>query len=122
MKRFALLFVVFLVAAPAAAQPAQKRPMQVDDLFKFKRVADPRTSPDAKWVVYSVATIEDVAKNKSSANLWLASTDGKVRKQLTATTKKDRQARWSPDGKSVLFVSTRSGTPQLWIIDTGGGE
>jgi hypothetical protein len=48
-------------------------------------------------------------------------TDGKTRRQLTNTTKKDRQARWSPDGKSILFVSTRSGSSQLWIIDLDGG-
>jgi dipeptidyl aminopeptidase/acylaminoacyl peptidase len=122
MKRYTLLLVVFLIVAPAPASAQTKRPMQVDDLFKFKRVADPQISPDGKWVVYSVATIEDVGKNKSSSNLWLASTDGKTRRQLTTTEKKDRQPRWSPDGKSILFVSTRSGSPQLWIIDLDGGE
>jgi dipeptidyl aminopeptidase/acylaminoacyl peptidase len=122
MKRFVLLLAVVLVAIPASSQPAAKRPMTIDDLFKFKRVADPQISPDGKWVVYSVGTIDDVANNKSSSTLWLASADGKTRRQLTNTTKKDRQPRWSPDGKSVLFVSTRSGTPQMWLIDISGGE
>jgi len=124
MKRSILFLAVLVLAAPALSQPTSttKRPMTVDDLFKFKRVADPQISPDGKWVVYSVAAIDDVATNKTSSTLWLASTDGKTRRQLTNTTKKDRQPRWSPDGKSILFVSTRSGTPQLWLIDTGGGE
>src|SRR5262249_41764438 len=106
---------------PAAAQD-KKRPMQVDDLFKFKRVSDPQVSPDGKWVVYTVGTVDDVNANKTSSTLWLASTDGKTRRQLTRTTKKDRQPRWAPDGKSTLFVSTRSGTPQLWLIAVDGGE
>jgi dipeptidyl aminopeptidase/acylaminoacyl peptidase len=124
MKRFAIFIACLVVAAPALSQPtpAGKRPMTVDDLFKFKRVADPQISPDGKWVVYSVGTIDDVASNKSSSTLWLASADGKTRRQLTNTTKKDRQPHWSPDGKSIMFVSTRSGTPQLWIIDIDGGE
>src|SRR5262245_27144153 len=122
MRRFAFVIFWAVLAAPAAAQPAARRPMTVDDHFQFKRVADPQISPDGKWVVYSVATIHDVGKNKVSSNLWLASTDGKTRRQLTATEKKDRQPRWAPDGKSVLFVSTRSGTPQLWVIDVDGGE
>ncbi len=121
MKRFAVLVCLLVLAAPAAAQPA-KRPMQIDDLFKFKRVADPQVSPDGKWVAYTVATVDDVSKNKISSVLWLASTDGKTRKQLTSTTKKDRQPRWAPDGKAILFVSTRSGTPQLWLIALDGGE
>src|SRR5205823_10248161 len=100
MQRWTLAVALFLLAAPAWAQPAQKRAMTVDDLFKFKRVSDPQISPDGKWVVYTVATVEDVASNKISSNLWLASTDGKTRRQLTTTPKKDRQPRWSPDGKS----------------------
>ncbi|HYV39311.1 MAG TPA: prolyl oligopeptidase family serine peptidase, partial [Gemmataceae bacterium] len=96
--------------------------MTLDDLFKIKRVSDPQMSPDGQWVVYTITNIDDVAKNKVSSNLWLAATDGKSRRQLTNTDKKDRQPRWSPDSKSVLFVSTRSGTPQLWLIDVNGGE
>jgi dipeptidyl aminopeptidase/acylaminoacyl peptidase len=124
MKRTVLLLAVLVLAAPALSQPASavKRPMTIDDLFKFKRVADPQISPDGKWVVYSVGTVDDVATNKISSTLWLASADGKTRRQLTNTAKKDRQPRWTPDGKSILFVSTRSVTPQLWIIDVAGGE
>src|SRR5437899_2385771 len=122
MKRIACALFLCVIATPVAAQPAQKRAMTVDDLFKFKRVSDPQISPDGKWDVYTVATVEDVASNKISSNLWLASSDGKTPRQLTTTPKKDRQPRWSPDGKSILFVSTRSGTPQLWVIDLDGGE
>ena len=37
--------------------------MKVDDLFKFKRVADPQISPDGKQVVYVVGTV-DLDANK----------------------------------------------------------
>jgi dipeptidyl aminopeptidase/acylaminoacyl peptidase len=122
MKRLAILFV-FLIVAPLSAQPAaKKRPMTVDDLFKFKRVSDPQISPDGKWVVYVVGAVDDVKTNRTSSTLWLASTDGKTRRQLTTTSNKDRQPRWSSDGKSIVFVSTRSGSPQLWLIEVDGGE
>src|SRR5207237_8894268 len=45
-----------------------------------------------------------------------------MRKQLTSDKKSDRHPRWSPDGKSVLFESSRSGTSQLWIVDATGGD
>ncbi len=122
MKRIFLLVVLLLSGQAALAQTTAKRPITIDDLFKFKRVSDPHISPDGKWVVYALATVDDVASNKTSSTLWLASADGKTRRQLTTTDKKDRQPRWSPDGKSVLFVSTRSGSPQLWCIDLDGGE
>jgi dipeptidyl aminopeptidase/acylaminoacyl peptidase len=96
--------------------------MTVDDLLKFKRVADPQISPDGKLVVYTLTTV-DLAGNKSSSNLWLAATDGQTPpRQLTSSEKKDRHARWSPDGKQILFESTRSGESQLWVIALDGGE
>jgi dipeptidyl aminopeptidase/acylaminoacyl peptidase len=123
MKRFVMLCLcLFLVTTPALAQNGKKRPMQVEDLFRCKRVSDPQISPDGKTVAYVLTTIHDVASNKTSANLWLAPTSGGKPRHLTNTTKKDRHPRWSPDGKYLLFESTRSGENQLWVIDVGGGE
>ena len=117
--RFRLLALVCVAAlAPAAsAAPPDKRPMQVTDLFAFKRVAAPQVSPDGKTVVYQVTTV-DLAANKSSTALWLAPADGKGEpKQLTDPKgKKDTNPRWSPSGEAVLFESTRTGTPQLWAV------
>jgi dipeptidyl aminopeptidase/acylaminoacyl peptidase len=96
--------------------------MVIEDLFRFKRVSDPQISPDGKTVVYVVGTM-DLAKNRSSSSLWLAPADGKENpRRLTHTDKKDRHPRWSPNGKHILFESSRSGESQLWVIAVGGGE
>jgi len=98
--------------------------MQIDDLFALKRVADPQISPDGKNVVYQITTV-DLEGNKTSTALWLAATDGKTPpKQLTNPNgKKDMHPRWSPDGQTILFESTRPGTPQLFTIQPfAGGE
>ncbi|MHB1423925.1 MAG: dipeptidyl-peptidase 5 [Gemmataceae bacterium] len=122
MERNAILFVVLLLlAAPAVVFAEGKRPMTIDDLFRFKRVSDPQISPDGKHVVYVVGTV-DLSANSSSSTLWLAPTDKGEPRQLTNTTKKDRHPRWSPDGKHILFESNRGGNNQLWIIDLAGGE
>ena len=123
MERSVILFVaLLLIAAPAAVFAEGKRPMTIDDLFRFKRVSDPQISPDGRLVVYVVGSV-DLGANNSSSTLWLASTENKGEpRQLTNTTKKDRHPRWSPDGKHILFESNRSGDNQLWIIDLIGGE
>ena len=122
MKRIAFILFAFTLTIAAPISAADKRPMTVDDLLTLKRAADPQVSPDGKWVVYAVTTVTDVAENKKQSNLWLASTDGKENRQLTTTDKKDSHPRWSPDGKKILFESTRSGDSQLWVIELAGGE
>jgi dipeptidyl aminopeptidase/acylaminoacyl peptidase len=122
MRRFAVSgFAVLLVALAAPA--ADKRPMKVEDLFAFKRVAAPQISPDGKQVVYQLTTV-DLKENKSSTALWVADTDGKTPpKQLTDPKgKRDANPRWAPNGKQVLFESTRSGSSQLWAVAAGGGD
>jgi len=120
MKRtFFLLACILMTPTPALAQ--NKRPMVIDDLFKFQRVADPQISPDGKTVAYTVTTV-DLAGNKSTSAIWLAPTGEGTPRQLTNASKKDRHPRWSPDGKRILFESNRSGDSQLWIIDLDGGE
>src|SRR5262245_31847119 len=118
-----LLFLAALVAlAPVTARAADKRPMTVDDLFKFKRVGDPQISPNGTQVVYTVAEV-DLAANKTATHLWVAPTqEGGKPRQLTSAGKSDRHPRWSPDGRRLLFESNRSGSVQLWVLDLDGGE
>src|SRR5579871_1113394 len=122
MERSAILCVVMLLlSAPAAVFAEGKRPMKIDDLFRFKRVSDPQISPDGKWIVY-VQSLVDLDANKSSSTLWITSTSEAKPRQLTTTDKKDRHPRWSPDSKHIVFESNRSGDTQLWRIDLDGGE
>jgi dipeptidyl aminopeptidase/acylaminoacyl peptidase len=117
------LALASLVLFTSGLDAADKRPMKVEDLYKFKRVAAPQISPDGKRVAYQVGTV-DLEANKSTTALWVAATDGKTPpKQLTDPKgKRDAAPRWSPDGTKILFESTRSGTPQLWVVAADGGE
>jgi dipeptidyl aminopeptidase/acylaminoacyl peptidase len=122
-SRHLLAFLVVGILGTMASAQDTKRPMSLDDFFQLRRVSDAQISPDGKQVVYAVGAV-DMEKNRVARNLWLASTDKDkpARRQLTATDKSDTHPRWSPDGKSILFESTRSGSSQLWIIDVAGGE
>src|SRR5262249_14647084 len=123
--KLVVFLLVCLVAAfvPSAASAADRRPLTIDDMFKFQRVADPQISPDGKLVAYVVTTIADPKTNKSVSNIWLAATDGQSPpRRLTTSDKKDRHPRWHPEGKQILFESNRSGDFQLWVIDLDGGE
>jgi len=50
-------------------------------------------------------------------DIFLATTDGKIVKQLTTEKGYDAEATLSPDGKKMLFTSIRSGDLDLYIMD-----
>lgn len=101
----------------------EKRPMTIDDLFAFRRVADPHISPDGTKVAYQITDVS-LEENKMVTSIWLADSDGKsAPRQITNSGKRDAHPRWSPDGKKILFESNRTGTSQLYILDLqSGGE
>ncbi|HVN76823.1 MAG TPA: S9 family peptidase [Thermoanaerobaculaceae bacterium] len=100
---------------------ADTHPFTVHDMLAMARISEPRVSPDGRLVVFSASTT-NLEKNKRDSHLWLAAADGAWVKQLTTSPARDMQPRWSPDGSWVYFVSTRSGSAQVWKIALDGGE
>ncbi len=114
----AVLTAAAVVASPAVAADTRMTP---ELIWKLGRVGNPQVSPDGKSLLFEV-TRYDLEKNSGNTDVWLMSlADGKTR-QLTMSDKSDSNARWSPDGKSIGFVSGRGGTDQVWVIDPLGGE
>lgn len=101
----------------------KKRALTVEDLLSFQRVGAPTLDPQGAWVVYACSEITDSKNNKTVSRLWVAPTDGHMpSRPLTNPAGKDTNPKWSPDGRWILFESTRSGTSQLWVISSFGGE
>lgn len=108
------------IAVAAKAQEASKHAIAFDDLIAMHRVAEASFSPDGKWVVYTVAT-PDMDANRNATNLWMAPVAGGDAIQLTRTGK-DSSGKWSPDGKTIAFLSARSGDSQIYLLPMEGGE
>jgi dipeptidyl aminopeptidase/acylaminoacyl peptidase len=107
-------------ARGAGAQQAAKHAITFDDLIAMHRVAEAELSPDGKWVAYTVAT-PDMEANRNATNLWMAPVAGGDAIQLTRTGK-DSSPKWSPDGKTIAFLSARSGGSQVYLLSMDGGE
>ena len=113
----------------AAAPPAAKRNLQVDDLFRIKTVDDPQVSPDGKWVAYTVAT-SSLKEDKTETRVWMAPIDGGEPLPMTAKGTSASQPRFSPDGNYLAFLAARpdegeekdDAKAQVWLLDRRGGE
>ncbi|MDE3245268.1 MAG: S9 family peptidase, partial [Acidobacteriota bacterium] len=107
-------FLLTPLAALLAVSPAfAQRPMQVADLFKVKRVADPQVSVSGD-VAYQVGTV-DLDKNKVNTRIWLKRS-GAEAVELNLGDGSQSHPRFSPDGTKLCFEQGG----QLWIEDLAG--
>jgi dipeptidyl aminopeptidase/acylaminoacyl peptidase len=113
---------------PAAATPTSTTPT-IDQSLEMKSAASPEISPDGTRVVYELSRTnwED---NAFERDLWIVDTATGEGHQLTASKKSSSNAKWSPDGKWIAFLSDRpgqiTGSPdgkkQIYVIAADGGE
>src|ERR1051325_138397 len=122
MKKMMKVWIVGAVCCAIAcgARAQEKHAITFDDLIKLQRVAEPAISPDGKWVAYTVAT-PDMEANRNASNIWLVAKSGGEAIQLTQSGK-DSSPVWSPDGKTIAFISSRSGDSQVYLLSMEGGE
>ena len=112
--------LVMSFALAALAQEAAKHAISFDDLIKMHRISEPQICPDGKWVAYTVST-PDLDSNRGVSNIWIVSTAGGASAQLTQSGH-DSSPVWSPDGKTLAFLSSRSGDSQVYLLSLEGGE
>lgn len=100
---------------------ADARNFTAHDMASLERVSDPRLSPDGRYVLYDLRTV-DYDANKSHHAVWLADVSGKESpRRLAISDKGAANARWSADGKTIYFLSDRDGdTSQLFKTDLKG--
>ena len=121
----ALAFVLTPFCIAQTAQPtAAKRPMTFEDMMQMKRLGETAVSADGKWLAYSVTTV-NLDKNTKTAELWLqaiapSSGSGGEPMKLAVTQPGDSGVQFAPDGKHILFLSSRAGSEQVWLADFDG--
>jgi acylaminoacyl-peptidase len=101
--KLSLCLLVIGITAPALSAQ-EKAKFQLMDVFRLQYASDPQISPDGKRIVY-VRQFMDIKKDRRRGNLWLINTDGSEHRALTTGDGNERMPRWSPDSKSLVYLT-----------------
>jgi len=100
----------------------------VEPLLHAAPVSNPEISPDGESILF-VKSIVDVEDDRYESHIWIVSVEGGKPRQFTHCVGSDSSPFWSPDGKTIYFLSNRSTggkdektLNRLWSIQAGGGE
>jgi dipeptidyl aminopeptidase/acylaminoacyl peptidase len=125
IRRSSVAFVaVLLLAQPWIA--AQERTLTPELILTIRHVVEAQLSPDGQRVILQVARPRSDIEPPGAAipELWMVSANGGEPQRFTTGEQGDRAPQWSPDGRTIAFLSRRPGSDvtQIQLIAADGGE
>ena len=121
-RTFLFALCLSIIVSPLTSNAQPKRAMTVDDLITTVRVSDPHVSPDGKRVVFT-RTTTPLDSGRRNSDIWVVASDGlSAARQLIGGDKSENTARFTPDGKRIVFISNRDGAPQVYVADAEGRD
>ncbi|MGH9456413.1 MAG: prolyl oligopeptidase family serine peptidase [Thermoanaerobaculia bacterium] len=116
-----LAAALLLTVASAFPAVAETHPFSIHDMLAMERISEPAVSPDGASIAFTLRTT-DLDANRGRTDVWMVRADGTGLRRMTADPAGDSSPQWSPDSKTIYFLSSRSGSSQVWKIAAGGGE
>lgn len=114
-------FLALVSCSHADGQNSARHAFGVHDLLDMERISDHQVSPDGRRIAF-VRRQTDLAANMGRTDLWIVNLNGESLRRLTSAPASDFNPRWDAQGNSLWFISTRSGSAQVWRIPVDGGE
>ena len=118
MKR--TLCLIVLLAGLIALGTAAMKPLTPEMTLKRWAIGDLQISPDGRLLAMVIS--EPAKPTGQRRNIWIYEFSSKSLRPFTSAEKADSRPRWSPDGKTLAFLSNRAGEAQIYLIAVDGGE
>lgn len=90
-------------------------------MWKMSRAGGSSLSPDGSKLLYQ-QTDYSMTDNRGVTTLWVEDTVTETPTRLTDTSSNNLSPQWSADGRSIYFLSDRSGSMQVWRMTAQGAE
>ena len=105
---------IFLVTISAlvACQPATKQ--------SVTPLVTPGPGGGTGWLAISSEPNGVFNFENGNSDIYLIRTDGSERRQLTTAPGNDFTPAWSPDGRQIVFRSTRDGNDEIYVMNADG--
>ena len=116
-----ITIVLFVVLCCSSSGVVGQVPLTAETLWSLGRVSDPKVSPDGKTVLYSVRKF-DLVENRSYNFIYSLPLEGGNPVMLLDSTHKAGSASWRPDGRKIIYLSSKDGISQLWQMAPDGTE
>ena len=102
------LRLLVLLLFPAVLEGQRKRPFTPADWYRVVTVSSPAVSPDGRLVAFTVTTVKE-AENRRHQEVWVVPVSGGSPQRYSSASHESSNPRWSPDGRWLLFTSSRPG-------------
>jgi len=103
-----------------------KQPVKIENgimtpevMWSMGRLSGLQVSPDNRQLLYGVQYYS-IPQNKGNRDLYVVPVEGGASKRITRTPFSENEATWSPDGSTIYFLSSESGSSQLWKMSKNG--
>jgi dipeptidyl aminopeptidase/acylaminoacyl peptidase len=95
--------------------------MTPEVLWSFGRISNVQVSPDESTILFGV-TYYNIEQNKGYRDLYELPATGGAVKPVTNTAVNENGEVWRPDGKKIGFLSSESGSSQIWEMNPDGSS
>jgi dipeptidyl aminopeptidase/acylaminoacyl peptidase len=117
----AALAVGMTVGTGSATAQSARAPMTVESFLAVRAVSDPQPSPDGRLLAFTVS-VPSLEEDRNRSRIWLADLGSGETWEATSGSGSERSPRWSADGRTLAYISTREDGAQIWRLPIRGGE